>query len=119
MGSWIPGTSALLPKRVAVPYSRLLALRRVFGTLIHYIHPGEPNQNADIERLTRRCLNEVLDLYVFNDIEEVRGEHIGGWLHITNNRLRICWTTDARPVLAKAGGKRCFRMVNQIEKLTP
>ena len=42
------------------------------GMMIHYIQPGEPNQNAYIERFNRTYRNEVLDLYLFNDIEEVR-----------------------------------------------
>ncbi|MCB2216995.1 MAG: transposase [Desulfobulbaceae bacterium] len=85
--------SAILPKSVALPYSRFLALRRVFGMPIHYIHPGEPSLNAYIERFNRGGLNEVLDLYIFNDIEEVRGKHIGGWLHTTNYCHGICWMT--------------------------
>jgi putative transposase len=42
------------------------------GMKIHYIQPGEPNQNAYIERFNRTYRNELLDLYLFRDLAEVR-----------------------------------------------
>lgn len=42
------------------------------GMAIHYIEPGEPNQNAYIERFNRTYREEVLSLYLFESLTEVR-----------------------------------------------
>ena len=42
------------------------------GMMIHYIQPGEPNQNAYIERFNRTYRTELLDLYLFHDLDKVR-----------------------------------------------
>ena len=56
------------------------------GVLIHYIQPGKPNQNAYIERFNRTYRNEVLNLYLFRRLDEVR-EITSRW-RIEYNELR-------------------------------
>ena len=48
------------------------------GILINYIEPGKPNQNAFIERFNRSLRNEVLNLYLFRSLDEVR-EIVSQW----------------------------------------
>jgi putative transposase len=42
------------------------------GLALNCIEPGEPNQNAGIERFNRTLRTEVLDAYLFNSIEQVQ-----------------------------------------------
>jgi len=56
------------------------------GMKIMYIQPGKPNQNAYIERFNRTYRTEVLDLYLFDNLEEVR--EVTYWWMIEYNEGR-------------------------------
>jgi putative transposase len=46
------------------------------GMEMHYIQPGQPNQNAYVERFNRTYREEFLSLYLFRNLNEVReGTH--------------------------------------------
>ena len=55
------------------------------GVAIRYIQPGKPNQNAFIERFNRTYREEVLNSYLFENLEQVR-EITYRWLITYNER---------------------------------
>jgi len=46
--------------------------REARGIELRYIQPGKPDQNAFIEHFNRNFHEELLDAYVFEDLEQVR-----------------------------------------------
>jgi putative transposase len=53
---------------------------------VQYIQPGKPAQNAYIERFNRSYREEVLDLYLFTNIQEVKNMTTDWLDHYNNNR---------------------------------
>ena len=66
--------------------SELVTWAESAGMLIQYIQPGEPNQNAYIERFNRTYREEVLNLYLFSSLTEVR--EMTHWWMIDYNEQR-------------------------------
>jgi putative transposase len=71
---------------------------KINRVLIYHIQPGRPTQNAFIERFNRTYRNEVLNLYLFRSLEEVR-EITASWRTIYN---------EQRPHEALQGAAPCL-----------
>ena len=81
------------------------------GMMIHYIQPGEPNQNAYIERFNRTYRNELLDLYLFRNLSEVR-EATYWWMIDYNEQRPHDSLGDLTPAeyLSKNAGNSTFKL---------
>lgn len=79
---------------------------KTHGMAIQYIQPGKPNQNAFIERFNRTYREEVLDLYLFEDLDQVR-EETHRWLQSCNESWPHDSLGDLGP-LHYAKGARVF-----------
>ena len=81
------------------------------GMFIQYIQPGEPNQNAYIERFNRTYRNELLDLYLFQNLEEVR-EATYWWMIEYNEQRPHDSLDDLTPAecLSKNGGNSILQL---------
>jgi len=73
--------------------------------MIQYIQAGEPNRNAYIERFNWTYRNELLDLYLFRDLNEVR-EATYWWMIEYNEQRPHDSLDDMTPVeyLSKNAG---------------
>ena len=58
---------------------------KINRVLIYHIQPGRPTQNAFIERFNRTYRNEVLNLYQFRSLAEVR-EITAEWMTVYNEQ---------------------------------
>jgi putative transposase len=67
------------------------------GIKIDYIKPGCPYQNAYIERFNRTYRHEVLDLYLFENLNEVR-QLTEQWIQIYNHQRPHDSLNDMAPI---------------------
>lgn len=61
--------------------SELAAWAEQHQVIIDFIQPGSPYQNGFVERLNRSYREDVLDLYLFGNLDEVR--------QITDDRIQL------------------------------
>ena len=62
----------------------MLAWADKHGVLLDFIEPGKPMQNGFMERFNRTYREEILDAYLFDNLDEVR-VLTEQWLHSYNN----------------------------------
>ena len=69
------------------PAGQWMAWAEKRGVRLEYIHPGNPQQNAYIERFNRTVRGEWLGQYIFETIEEAQ-DQATEWLWTYNNPSR-------------------------------
>ena len=80
---------------------KLMKWAEKHGVTIQHIQPGQPQQNAYIERYNRTVRHEWLDQYIIESIEEAQ-DHATQWLWTYNYKsITIVWRDLGPP--------RCFR----------
>lgn len=67
------------------------------------IQPGKPTQNASIERFNRTFRQEVLDLYAFEALDEVRDESTRWLYRYNHDRPRLALDRQT-----PAGYRACY-----------
>ena len=70
------------------------------GMAIQYIQPGKPNQNAYVERFNRTYRDELLDMYLFATLDDVR-EATRWWMREYNEERPHDALNDRTPVEAR------------------
>ncbi|PIT55678.1 hypothetical protein BHC44_01700 [Snodgrassella alvi] len=73
----------ILAREVSIYYILMAFILTVLSNMIDYIQPGSPYQNGYIEQFNRTYRAEVLDLYLFNNLEQAR-KVTEEWLTIYN-----------------------------------
>ncbi|MEM8594716.1 MAG: integrase core domain-containing protein, partial [Pseudomonadota bacterium] len=64
---------------------------------IDYIKPGCSYQNAYIERFNRTYREDVLDLYIFNNLQEAK-QYTESWIEIYNTKRPHDSLNDMTPI---------------------
>lgn len=54
------------------------------GILVHFIQPGKPNQNGYVERFNRTYREDILDMNIFDSLNEVE-RYTSEWLQMYNS----------------------------------
>ena len=84
------------------------------GITLKFIQPGKPNQNAFVERFNRTYREDVLDQYLFENLEQVRA-YSNKWMWEYNNERPHDSLGDLTPTeyLLKYGKRSAFPTFQQ------